>query len=448
MYYQEFSSNERITYSMGIPFYFASLIKSHRGITRPVKQRLDVDVLGVDFNCLIHRYLKEDNPIQSVVEAFDHIIQQICRPKHLLIAMDGVVPYAKIVQQRYRRMRAPENSSPIFDRNQISPGTPYMKELEKALALKFPYATISGTLEEGEGEHKLFHMLRKLPESERRDVCIYGLDADLILICLQQSGVSSTMSLLRESGEFNDPKLANADFSTLSIQSLEKELPLSIDQYIALSILCFGNDFMPNMGMFSLREGGYERALAVYEKAGKPDLLTFDGRDCFLDFAEREEMTTFKERIHLRRRPEEKAIYGRDGSQFERMYRLHLLDGVENIEPVVRSFWITFHWTLHYFRTNEVLNWDWVYPYPEAPLVQHLLKYSETECSAKERTFGTTQQLQFILPTKSLRIAKKLMKFPDEIYNETRHPWMKRHDWEMDPRVSLPWSTLTEIVPL
>jgi 5'-3' exonuclease len=391
--------------------------------------------------------MKDEDPVQSVVTAFEHIVTEICRPKHLLIAMDGVVPYAKIVQQRYRRMRASTTTS-IFDRNQISPGTPYMKELEHALSLKFPNAVMSSTAEEGEGEHKLFHMIRKLSEGERRDVCIYGLDADLILICLQHSGVSTTMSLLRESGEFNDPKLETAEFSTLLIQSLKRELPIQIDQYIALSILCFGNDFMPNLGMFSLREGGYERALQIYEKAGNPDLLTFEGRDCFLDFAERSEMTTLKERIHLRRRPEEKALFGRDGSQFERMYRLHILDGVEDIQPVVRAFWITFHWTLHYFRTNEVLNWDWVYPYTEAPMIQHILKFSETECESSEKTFGITRQLQFILPSRSIRNAKKLMKFPDEIYTETRHPWMKRHDWESDPRISLPWSTLSEIVPL
>jgi 5'-3' exonuclease len=130
------------------------------------------------------------------------------------------------------------------------------------------------------------------------------------------------------------------------------------------------------------------------------------------------------------------------------MYRLHILDGVDDIQPVVRAFWTTFHWTLHYFRTNEVLNWDWVYPYTEAPLIQHVLKFSETECESCERTFGITRQLQFILPSRSIRNAKKLMKFPDEIYAETRHPWMKRHDWESDPRISLPWSTLSEIVPL
>jgi len=436
---------------MGIPFYFASLLKSHRGLTRIIKQRTDVDVLGVDFNCLIHRYLKEESPIQSVVDAFEHIINETCRPKHLLIAMDGVVPYAKIVQQRYRRMRTPEKTSDLFDRNQISPGTPYMKDLEKALVAKFPYAIMSGTSEAGEGEHKLFQMIRKLPESERKDVSIYGLDADLILICLQHMNVSQTMTLLRESAEFNDPKLGTAEFSMLIIQALHSQLPLPVDQYVALSILCFGNDFMPNLGMFSLREGGYERALQIYEKAGNPDLLSYDGRGVFLEFAEKEEMSVLKERINLRRRPEEKALWGRDGSQFERMYRLHILDGVQDAEQVVNAFWKTFHWTLHYFKTNEALNWDWVYPYPDAPLLKHIMEYDESSPTASERNYTTVNQLQFILPAKSIRIAKKLMKFPDEIYTETRHPWMKRHDWEMDPRISLPWSPSsneTEIVPL
>ena len=74
---------------MGIPFYFASLIKSHRGITDAVRRGTpkEVDVLGVDFNCLIHRYLKEDNPVQSVVDAFDYILNNVCRAKIIIIAI-------------------------------------------------------------------------------------------------------------------------------------------------------------------------------------------------------------------------------------------------------------------------------------------------------------------------------------------------------------------------
>jgi len=430
---------------MGIPFYFASLIKSHRGITDAVKRGTpkEVDVLGVDFNCLIHRYLKEDNPIQSVIDAFDYILINVCRAKIVIIAMDGLVPYAKIVQQRYRRMRIKEDvGMGSFDRNQISPGTPYMIELENAIAAKFPHAILSRTAEPGEGEHKLMLELDKIPESLRQTICIYGLDADLILICLQNRELSKNggMTLLRESAEFDDPKLKSAEFATLDIWGLSLEIPIQIHQYIALSMLCFGNDFMPNLGMFSLREDGYNRALHMYAEAKNPDLLTPKGRSKFLKLAASREMGVLKERINLRKRPEERGILGKEQSNFSRKYGLHVLDGVFDMKPVVEAYWKTFHWTLDYFIESSPINWDWVYPYADAPLISDIVKYAETtSIEENELTFGIVDQLQFIMPKSSLRKSKKFVKYPDELHSETRNPWMKRHDWEMKPRISLPW---------
>jgi hypothetical protein len=90
---------------------------------------------------------------------------------------------------------------------------------------------------------------------------------------------------------------------------------------------------------------------------------------------------------------------------------------------------------------NEPLNWDWVYPYADAPLVSDIYKRKETSSpSTGELTFTVTQQLQFIMPKKSLRTAKRAVMFLDEIHVDTRNPWLKRHDWEMKPRISLPWN--------
>jgi hypothetical protein len=153
----------------------------------------------------------------------------------------------------------------------------------------------------------------------------------------------------------------------------------------------------------------------------------------------------------MRKRPEEKSVMGKDSSLLSKKYGLHILDGVSNMAPVVEAYWKTFEWTMYYFDKSEPLNWDWVYPYPDAPLLNTILDYPETTPHIGERTFGITQQLQFILPAKSLRLSKKILKFPDELHSETRHPWMKRHDWEMKPRISLPWNpttSLTEISPL
>ena len=427
---------------MGIPFYFASLLKSHAGIVIPVKKDIpvEVDILGVDFNCLIHRYLKEENPVQSIIDAFDYIVTHVCKAKKIVIALDGLVPYAKIVQQRYRRMRV-KDTVEGFDRNQISPGTPFMKELEEAVRLKFPYAILSTTALPGEGEHKLFLSLKELPKNQRKTVCIYGLDADLILICLKHSGLSSKMSLLRESNEFNDPKLSSAEFACLDIHKLLSQIPLQIDQYIALSILCFGNDFMPHLGMFSLREGGYERALEFYKLSGNPDLLTFEGRSEFLERCASKEIEILKNMITRRKRPEEKAVLGKEQTNFSRKYGLHVLNGVTNMEPVVDAYWKTFHWTLSYFINGTPTNWSWYYPYSEAPLIVDIMKYDESdEVQKTELNYSITNQLQFILPSKSLREAKKLRIFKDELYTETQAPWLKRHDWEMDPHISLPWN--------
>ena len=424
---------------MGIPFYFASLVKSYPGITRVIKEKQHVDVLGIDFNCLIHRYLDDGNPIQSVLNALEHILEHTCTAKRIFIALDGLVPYGKIVQQRYRRMRIKDEG--IFDRNQISPDTPYMRELEAGLRLRFPYAFISPTQEPGEGEHKLFQDIKKLPQEERKSICIYGLDADLILLSLFNHKLSERhgMTLLRESAEFNDPSLKHAEFSTLDIWKLLLNLPIEIDQYLVLSVLCFGNDFMPNLGVFSLREDGYGRALEYYTKSGKPDLNTEDGRAKFLDYVAEKETDVLAERVRLRKVPFERAIVGRMKDCISRKYGLHILDGVLDFQPVVEAFWITFHWTMYYFKTNEVLDWDWAYPYSDAPLVQDIVQYFETEAEKKELSFRIVNQLQFILPKKSLQLMNRRVVYPDELYSETRQPWMKRHDWEMKPRISTPW---------
>lgn len=434
---------------MGIPFYFASLLKTHPGIVDTVKKNipLEVDVLGVDFNCLIHRYINESDPIKSILDAFDHILQTVCRAKRVYIAMDGLVPYAKIVNQRYRRMRVPETVDG-FDRNMISPETPFMRDLETAIHERFPYAQLSSTQEPGEGEHKMILEIGKLDHEERKTVCIYGLDADLILISLTHHKLSYPHGffLLRETAEFNDPKLAKAEFATLSIWKLMTQIPMEIDQYIALSVLCFGNDFMPSLGVFSLREDGYNRALQTYEESGRPNLRTSEGRRIFLNHIGQVELERLRERVMLRRRPDEKALFGRDSSLVSRKFALHMLDGVQDMAPVVDAFWKTFHWTLFYFENASPLNWTWVYPYPEAPLITDILQYPESEAPTSGKCkYSVRHQLTFILPESSLKKTRRKQVFPDEIYSETRNPWMKRYEWETKPRISLPWNPQYEL---
>lgn len=396
---------------MGIPYYVASLIRNHKQIQTPVTT---ATILAIDFNCFIHHALKSENPIGSVVLALRTLIDRIS-PKHLYIAFDGLVPYAKMVQQRYRRMRSGESGE--FDKHQISPGTPFMRQLARAVRFLFPNAIVSDTLDPGEGEHKIFRWLRTMPHSS---VYLYGLDADLVVIALAQSHLGS-ISLLRETEE--------SGLTALSVDALEKVLPVEKDIYIKMCLLCFGNDFLPNLAMFSLRENGYGRALYY----------------ALRNDADKDERTILKKCATGANR----HILAPDGHALEARVSVHAMDGVLDWEPVCFAFWKTYAWVYHYFTTSEVLDWDWVYPYPEAPLLQTLEDFprpTEFTWDAPTPTMSVEDQLRFILPEASLRRAGLEPTFPDELYDEateTRHPWMRRFAWEADPWVSLPHGPLT-----
>lgn len=406
---------------MGIPYYVASLIRNHKHIQKNLGGgKLKIDILAIDFNCFIHHALKPENPIGSVVVALHELLTNVVDAKRVYVAFDGLVPYAKMVQQRYRRMRRQERQE--FDKHQISPGTPFMRELSRTLKFMFRDVIVSDTLEPGEGEHKIFTWLRTLPAEQRKEVCIYGLDADLVVIALAQSHLAN-IQLLRETQEHG--------VSTISISELEKVLPLEKDVFVKMSIMCFGNDFMPNLGLFSLRENGYARAIYYSNR----------------DDADKDEMKILMKMA----KPENRHILSPDGHALESRMATHLMDGVLDWEPVCYAFWKTYAWVYHYFTTSEILDWEWYYPYPEAPLLSTLEDFERPilfEWKNPSPTMTVEDQLQFILPEHSLSKTGIPVKFPDELYDEeteNRHPWLRRFAWECDPFVSLPFRTLTSV---
>jgi 5'-3' exonuclease len=390
---------------MGIPYYVASLLRKHRQIQKPY-QTFEADVLCMDFNCFLHKAIQDEDPIGSVITELRAYLERI-RAKIVYIAMDGLVPYAKFVQQRYRRFRVPETTS-VFDRHQISPETPYMRKLTKQLRLAFPNAVISGTDEHGEGEHKIFQWLRTLEPSQRNTIALYGLDADLVLISLAQREVGN-LFLLRDDDAF-------------SINALAEVLPLPVDEYVKLCLRSFGNDFMPAIAMFSLREDGHGRALRMKDPETMESKVLIE-----------------------RRKPEDAQLVAPDGLGLEARLGL-VMDGVIDWEPVCYAYWKTYAWTLEYFTTSRVPDWCWYYPYAEAPLLQTLAEFDQPTSFTWDHPtppFHATQQLQCILPAASLRTARRRIKWPDEMFHEdtdTRHPWMKKYAWECEPFISLPWN--------
>lgn len=157
---------------MGVPAFFRWLSKKYPSIVVEVDPNVDVeyvfDNLYLDMNGIIHpcthpEYKQAPETEEEMFDAiFEYIdkLMKIMKPRKLLyMAVDGVAPRAKMNQQRSRRFRAAKESVdkkleiqkikddlrlkgiPVeegekkahFDSNVITPGTPFMVNLSRAL---------------------------------------------------------------------------------------------------------------------------------------------------------------------------------------------------------------------------------------------------------------------------------------------------------------------------
>lgn len=133
---------------------------------------------GSDVNTdsdLLTTQLDTGSIMRKIVDLFLQCLNNLVKavkPEVLVIALDGVPPAAKIIDQRSRRIDAPPNDvygpdgELRFTTSWICPNSPLMSLLDQSLVTcpsKGKIATIySGPGTNGEGEHKLFPILQAL----------------------------------------------------------------------------------------------------------------------------------------------------------------------------------------------------------------------------------------------------------------------------------------------
>ena len=291
---------------MGIPSYYKRLIDRYPKLVQKGIRQLKSDVLLMDFNCLIYQCVRSDSLpkytaegrgaweaalIEAVKKYTVKVWETSGRPGRVLIAVDGVVPMAKIRQQRLRRFKsrwlaaaereAGCRADESWDTNAITPGTEFMEKLGVGLRSLGAARnwTVSCAAEPGEGEQKVMAWVREQGDAlAGKAVTVYGLDADLIVLSLMSLANLPAIGgwkLLRELAEF---ERAEPDtFGALDIAELLKILvppAMAAPEYMleyACGMSFLGNDFLPHSLSVKMREGGHDllcKGLADLHRAG------------------------------------------------------------------------------------------------------------------------------------------------------------------------------------
>lgn len=292
---------------MGIPSYYKKLTETIPGLVRKSHPG-SVNWLFMDFNCLIYHCLyREDTPVyygedrksewekeflDCIIEYCLKVIKEVEPQKGVFIAIDGVVPMAKMRQQRLRRFKSSWMSSTVtddgsitekWDRNAITPGTDFMNALTVKLQEMIRTHgkkswTLSSSDEPGEGEHKIIKEWRNVGAKKYDgNFAIYGLDADLIVLSIlgqELCGFNNNIWLFRE--EVTGGRIVYTDegeeiFEWFSIDSLRDWLvgPLTglkrrdfiMSYCFSMSVL--GNDFLPSALSLKIRDDGHEELLEM-----------------------------------------------------------------------------------------------------------------------------------------------------------------------------------------
>jgi 5'-3' exonuclease len=477
---------------MGIPWYFYNIYRKYNvendlTINEDKIKSMNIDHLFLDYNSMIHPCAhqilglqnKENNinldnlVIENCINYTRYILNMI-KPKYLYIMIDGVAPRAKMNQQRERRYKShflkninksnqEKDDVPIWDSNKITPGTLFMENLYTKLeefSKDYFISSMCKVLidkDPGEGEHKIMKIIKKIKTEK---ICIYGLDADLIMLSLISDKYDNII-LLRDN-TFNS-KLSEKDktYTYLDIKNLKtyickdirgnKKIITISDRNIIYDyiFLCFllGNDFVEHIPSLIIKEGGldvlskfYKEIIAsgnsiinlqnldkgilynsinldilktLFYNLGKSEDYFFNkvysiykkNINVYKDIYDLEDINNNNNYIHIYK--DDYIRFNTSGYK-SRYYKYY---GVTDIKKVCKDYITSIYWILGYYKDHCHENWSWYYNHNAVPFISDLFDYLnnsnfdnliDKKAICKTEPVKEIQQLLMVLPKDSL----------------------------------------------
>jgi 5'-3' exonuclease len=483
---------------MGIPYYFSYIIQNHSKIIKKIKDIIRVENLYLDCNSIIYdsiHYLEnlsenisEENIIKQVLKNIDNYILTVNPSNLIFIAFDGIAPVSKLEQQRQRRYKTLYQkqiynniykiTTEKFNTSFITPGTEFMNLLNDTILTYFSApdkynqnnVILSLSDEIGEGEHKIFNYIRENATELSESVnVVYGLDADLIMLCMNHISICKNIYLYRETPTFIkdinkslDPNfcylLDMTELSSIISNNMCPDINVSqekkentIYDYIFLCFL-LGNDFLPHFPSINIRTGGIHKLLNAYQATlSSPNTnLIYNNkiqwknlRKLILFILNQEEKYLHDE-MKLREKQEKNNYYDNKSPTptpestyklFEmspsknrtiekyinppfEMWEYRYYKILFNIEPdearikqICLNYLEGLEWTYKYYSDN-CPDWRWSYKYNYPPLLKDLYKYIpyfEVDFIGSHiiNPVSNTVQLCYVLPLQTLRSINK-----------------------------------------
>jgi len=479
---------------MGIPSYFAFLIKNYPQIIQK-KILYTIDNLYLDSNSIVYDSvysLEYNNDAEFEIQVIKRVcntIDSYCtsiQPKKVFITFDGVAPIAKLNQQKSRRYKSwftnemeqkikidSYNKKCKWNTSSITPGTEFMNKLNtlvynyfiknKDTIHKNIDFEFSGSDKHGEGEHKIFEKIRNETDYHANThTLVYGLDADLIMLCLHHLHLCKSLNLYRETPQFikqldssldpnetyvlNNNLLGEKIVTTMTSKNVINNNDL-IHDYIFICFL-LGNDFMPHHPAYNIRHSGIHVLLDVYKHLHDKDkkfILTKDNSiqwnnlRKYIELLSEHEESLFQEEHNKKSKREKRYIPNRTEDErwekfqitpcFERSSE-HFIDPNEpgwnmryyktlfdinndemRIKQICFNYLEALEWTFTYY-TSGCKDWRWKYNYKYAPLFKDLIKYipyfdSELLETKLPQPIDSIVQLAYVLPNTSYNLLPK-----------------------------------------